>query len=469
MRVRAPLRTVPHYSYYVRSSAARAAQEREFHTNLGLLAMLSWACAFAIGVTWIAWIGPAYGAGSMCGDGNRDGRVSLPDAVEILQYGTGVGESCTPPSCDTDSSGTITVIDSLDVLNAVVGVETELDCPAGVEAGSEHVIDFESLAPGEQIDTLSSADGTGPVDVFGTNASFGESRNAALIYDSRCPGGCSGGDTDLGSPNEDFGGPGMGHGGEEDGADPNRTALGNIAIIAEHLDDLDGDGLVDDPDDQGGGMVSFDLDFSRLGAVSVKRLTLIDLESNDTTPRVELFDADGELVLDQPLVTTGNNGVTTQELDSNDGVVKMTVTARGSMGMDDVVFVRDEGESTTTTVTSTTSTLVGPTTTVTLTDSTTTTTVRGTTTTAPDAPTTTLAAPTTTLVAAPTTTITVPEITTTTVADAPTTTLARVGASVCCMLFLCTNADDQRCEELGGRVCSGFATCAADGSCPCDP
>ena len=82
------------------------------------------------------------------------------------------------------------------------------------------VIDFEDLVEGEIVSEVYGHRGTGPIFVEGTNPSFAPGTNAAVIFDSSCaPGGvpadCSGNDTDLGTPNQNFGGPGVGSGGSE--------------------------------------------------------------------------------------------------------------------------------------------------------------------------------------------------------------------------------------------------------------
>ncbi|MCI5065572.1 hypothetical protein MRY87_07605 [bacterium] len=96
-----------------------------------------------------------------------------------------------------------------------------------------------------------------------------------IIFDSSCggssnPADCSGGDPDLGSPNEIYGGPGRGVGGAS-----NRTPLGNILIIPENTIDANSDGIVDEPDDSAsGGIINFE--FS--SPVQVQSLQFLDVE-----------------------------------------------------------------------------------------------------------------------------------------------------------------------------------------------
>lgn len=72
----------------------------------------------------------------------------------------------------------------------------------------------------------------------------------AMIFDSQNP---TGGDVDLGTPHQSFGGgPGIGRGGRAGARFPNDKARGNVLIVSE-------DGNAADPDDnQYGGIITFD-------------------------------------------------------------------------------------------------------------------------------------------------------------------------------------------------------------------
>ena len=114
-------------------------------------------------------------------------------------------------------------------------------------------MDFEGLTEGEIVSEVSTGSGVsgdlkGTVGVFGFNPSFGVGTNAAVVYDSACPPGgtpadCSGEDVDLGTPNEDFGGPGVdgdgdsSTGGEVGSPFQNDAALFNVLIVGEDLID----------------------------------------------------------------------------------------------------------------------------------------------------------------------------------------------------------------------------------------
>ena len=108
-----------------------------------------------------------------------------------------------------------------------------------------------------------------------------------VIFDSANP---TGNDSDLVTP----------------GYGPNNnTALGNILIIAGDVVDSDGDGLIDDPDDDASrpaGTIIIDLDFFSVGG----SMDFLDIE--EQTGTIELVDTSsmGSVVLGMP--TTGDNG-----------------------------------------------------------------------------------------------------------------------------------------------------------------
>jgi hypothetical protein len=109
----------------------------------------------------------------------------------------------------------------------------------------------------------------------------------AILFDSSAP---TGTDTDLASP-----GPGAG----------NDTALGLLLIIAENAIDTDGDGLIDDPDDEGdGGELVFDFaeDMRWFGA------TLVDID-DDGADFIDLLDSGGGLLLRLGVSDLGDNSV----------------------------------------------------------------------------------------------------------------------------------------------------------------
>ena len=221
---------------------------------------------------------------------------------------------------------------------------------AGWEAHSAD-LDFEGLQEGEIVSEVSTGSGVtgdlkGTVDVFGFNPSFGMGTNAAVVYDSDCPPGgpadCSGGDTDLGTPNETFGGPGVGTGGEKFMPFENEFPLGNILIVAEDLVDNNPPvGLVDDPDDAAlRGQQFLEFDFSNIkggGTVTVNSVTYVDNDAGEFSAHIEMF---GPKIPNQFIALTpvGDNGVNTIDGIGVDGVRLLRVFLKGSGSVASVVI-----------------------------------------------------------------------------------------------------------------------------------
>lgn len=211
-------------------------------------------------------------------------------------------------------------------------------------------IDFEGLAEGEIVDEVSNGKGAtglppGKVGVFGYRPSAGINTNTAIIFDSTCGGGgpsdCSGQDPDLGTPNEDFGGPGAGSGGESGAPYQNDSALGNVLIVAEDLvDNSPADGLVDDPDDadEQGEFLEFDFEpLRRVRTVTVNSATYVDNDEGEFNAQFEFY---GPGTLNPSVVgitAVGDNGVNTLPF-GIEGVSRMRVVLNGSGAVDNVVI-----------------------------------------------------------------------------------------------------------------------------------
>ena len=162
-----------------------------------------------------------------------------------------------------------------------------------------NIIDFDSLAPGEIVGTQFPG-----VVIEAKNSRQPYAGNRAMVFDSSNP---SGGDHDLGTPNNGFGGPGVGSGGQPNGAGPNDVPLGNVLIISE-----DGDGS--DPDDEAhGGTLTFDFD----SPVSINYLDLLDIDSDESGGSVvTLTTSSGTQTISIPAI--GNNSVQRIAIDVDD-------------------------------------------------------------------------------------------------------------------------------------------------------
>ncbi len=137
--------------------------------------------------------------------------------------------------------------------------------------------------------------------------------NSAIIFDSHNP---TGGDNDLRTAGY---GPG------------NTKPLGNLLIIAENVRDANGDGYVDNPDDEGdqpSGWVKFEYDQELKSGY----IRLVDIEENGGTLK---FYRDGSLVKTMNIMAKGDNSV---QMMNWDGFVydTMQVSLAGSGALDTV-------------------------------------------------------------------------------------------------------------------------------------
>jgi len=140
-----------------------------------------------------------------------------------------------------------------------------------------------------------------------------------IIFNTSAP---TGGDLDLGTPNQQYGGPGVGNGGGS-----NDVAEGNILVIAEDLVDSNNDGLVDDPDDDAnGGRIYFDFTDR---AVTIETVRMIDIDDN--TWRIILELANG-FVQTINVPNAGNNSAQTIPVFTSN-VRRMVVEGCGSGGV----------------------------------------------------------------------------------------------------------------------------------------
>ena len=204
--------------------------------------------------------------------------------------------------------------------------------------GATAVIDFENLPAGTVLSSIQTIHGL--VTISGTNPLL--AGNTAIIFDSANP---TGNDFDLGTTNQDFGGPGVGIGGEAGAEYENNTPHRNILIVAENLTDANNDGLIDDPDDATtiGSILAFD--FQGIGStVTLEGMTIIDVEQSEAAAEVFFYDANGNQIgLPFALPQVGDNGVAEVSFGDISGVARMEVHLNGSGAIDNIAF-RPDGE-----------------------------------------------------------------------------------------------------------------------------
>ncbi len=147
------------------------------------------------------------------------------------------------------------------------------------------VFDYETDASGAPIvagQDLASAYSAWGADLIVWNTQNMSSQGMGIAFDSGNP---TGGDWDLGSPNQAYGGPGVGGGGTS-----NSFPLGNLLISAENFVDANGDGLIDTPDDDANG-AWFEYFFD--APTCIFSMTTVDADYGETTPDLVAYNAAG--------------------------------------------------------------------------------------------------------------------------------------------------------------------------------
>ena len=187
------------------------------------------------------------------------------------------------------------------------------------------VIDFSGFGTGAVVSQLITQ-GVTSVSCVNNNSAH---PNTCITFDSSAP---TGGDDDLGTPNQAFGGPGVGNGGGLGEVGANMSALGNLLIIAENDTDADNDGMVDVPDDEGsGGTITMNF-FQPREITSVR---VVDIDVNEGGSIDLAIQGGGSMSF--PLSKLGDNSV--QDVAINvDDVTSITISIPGSGAVSNVVY-----------------------------------------------------------------------------------------------------------------------------------
>ena len=210
-------------------------------------------------------------------------------------------------------------------------------------AWGQETIDFEAncngvpgaCAAGTIVNTIESDGGT-VVSVSCLNPALGAA-NAAMIFDSNNP---TGGDVDLGTPNSDFGGPGIdadgnaATGGNAGSPFQNNVTLDNILIVSEDLNSAN-------PDDADVVGASCTINFP--SDVEVSSIDILDVEADEPAASVQLKDGGGATLNTVTLPQTGDNGHAMVSLGPTSGVRQMIVLLNGSGAIDNIVFTPGDG------------------------------------------------------------------------------------------------------------------------------
>jgi len=199
------------------------------------------------------------------------------------------------------------------------------------------VLDFGGLPFGTVVAGETPSGSTHPGNTFAeitmSCVNHGCGPNSIVVFNSQTP---TGGDADLGTPNVDFGGPGIGSGGSSGAPGENNRSYGNLLIIAEDLCDKDGDDLVDDPDDEANGGV-YVFDFAN--AVQVLNVVLVDID-HDEWAKVRLYGING-LIGTVHASALGNNSVQSLVCDEYLGVLRMEIEISSSGAIAEIQYLPD--------------------------------------------------------------------------------------------------------------------------------
>jgi hypothetical protein len=168
-------------------------------------------------------------------------------------------------------------------------------------ATTDQAVSFGGFASGQRITNQLSAQGV-------TSVSASGGTNQAKIFDSAVP---TGGDTDLGTPNQAFGGPGVGSA----GATSNSQALGKLLVIQENSGAPN--------DNANGGTLVFNFASAR----TMTSIKLVDVEGAGSF--VRLVRSSGSAI-NIPIPVTGDNGTVTLSLNNTANVTQLRVRLMGS-------------------------------------------------------------------------------------------------------------------------------------------
>ena len=243
-----------------------------------------------------------------------DDYVSALVPIEVGAGGSTEGAELTGPDCTIRSDGVDTTGDtgtgtSLAVCLPSLDFETD---DSGGSLVSGQVIDNEWAAWGVHVTTNSPAS------------------HPAMVFDSASP---TGNDPDLGTPNEDFSGPGVGVGGRQNEPGENNLAQGKVLIISEDNDPSNPD------DNGGGGTVIFTFDVG----VRMDDVQIVDVADVARAGAVRAFSdaAGGNLLVESRMLGLGENSIQNVPVNAT-GVRRLEIDFPGSGGIPAVVSCRNQ-------------------------------------------------------------------------------------------------------------------------------
>lgn len=203
---------------------------------------------------------------------------------------------------------------------------------AGVAMAAPVKYDFEGLAAGTIVWGQQPNGGfqsTSPYPGMQLSAVGIQATNSICVFDTAHP---TGGDTDLGTPNQYFGGPGVGIGGMPGMPGENSVAQKKVLIIPENLIDANQDNLVDGPDDNAhGGSIAIQWDVTGILYSAV----FIDIE--EPGGAVDCY-LGNKLVQSFPIQALGDNSQVTVNTRTTGPIDRTVITFVGSGALAALTF-----------------------------------------------------------------------------------------------------------------------------------
>ncbi|NND70384.1 MAG: DUF11 domain-containing protein, partial [Rhodothermales bacterium] len=179
------------------------------------------------------------------------------------------------------------------------------------EQSQRDTLTFETFPVGSIVTEITGAGPAYPVAISGANDECRPNLDAAIIFDSSNP---SEEDVDLGTPNEDFGGPGIDAdgspdvGGNRGSAFENSVPLGNVLIVHANCGELEeannSGGRIEVPDD-----ASRSSSIRILFPVPVTMYSYTSIDNESTTSGVRLLGENDEVLAEFITPRAADNGV----------------------------------------------------------------------------------------------------------------------------------------------------------------
>lgn len=197
------------------------------------------------------------------------------------------------------------------------------------------IIDFEEFTAGDIVSNTSPSGCAGTISIMALNPDF-PTDNAAMAFDSANP---TGGDFDLGTPNQSFGGPGV----SDEGPQPsNDTELGMVLIISEDL-------ISSEPDDSyvPGSKYEFNFTGYADGTVTLFGFDMLDLDApgaNNLPTVVSLYDTDDVLLLEKEIPYGPDNAKQLVDLEATENVARMVIELNNSGAIDNIALTCEDRE-----------------------------------------------------------------------------------------------------------------------------